>query len=153
MSVLIDTNVLMRIANADDPAATTAETAASNLRDDGESLFIVPQVLYEFWTAATKTTAANGLGMRTGEAADHIERFRQLFALLDDTPAVFAEWFALVRDHAVAGTNAYDARLAAAMRAHEVDRLLTFNARDFRKFGVTVVEPGDFGEAETVDAI
>ena len=85
--------------------------------------------------------------MTTEDAAGYVDRFLVMFEFLDDTPAVFAEWFALVRDHAVAGTNAYDARLAAAMRAHGVDRLLTFNARDFRKFGVTVVDPGDFGEA------
>ena len=147
MKVLVDTNVLMRLAEGTGERYQEADAAIESLDRDGRTLVIVPQSIYEFWTAATKSAAANGLAMTTEDAAGYVDRFLVMFEFLDDTPAVFAEWFALVRDHAVAGTNAYDARLAAAMRAHGVDRLLTFNARDFRKFGVTVVDPGDFGEA------
>ena len=39
------------------------------------------------------------------------------------------------------GTNAYDARLAAAMLTHGVTHLLTFNAKDFRRLGIEVIEP------------
>lgn len=44
--------------------------------------------------------------------------------------------------HAVGGKNAHDARLVAAMLAHGLTHLLTFNAADFRRFtAVTVADP------------
>ena len=42
----------------------------------------------------------------------------------------------------VLGTQVYDARLvAAAMLAHGIDRILTFDVADFSRYGVTVVHP------------
>lgn len=44
--------------------------------------------------------------------------------------------------HAVSGKNAHDARLVAAMLAHGLTHLLTFNDADFQRFtGITTVTP------------
>ena len=62
-AVLLDTNILTRYAQPAPPhhAAAAGETAALRLR--GESLVVVPQVLYEFWAVCTRPLAQNGLGM------------------------------------------------------------------------------------------
>lgn len=45
-------------------------------------------------------------------------------------------------EHAVAGKGAHDARVVAAMIVHRVDRILTFNMRDFRRYpGIAILDP------------
>jgi len=65
-----------------------------------------------------------------------------LFALLPDTPDIFSEWERIVLKNKVAGKQAHDARLVAAMSVHDLTHLLTFNAGDFkRSTDITAVSP------------
>jgi hypothetical protein len=50
-------------------------------------------------------------------------------------------WERLVTTHRVIGSQVYDARLVAAMMAHGVGRILTFNAGDFASYGIEVIHP------------
>jgi predicted nucleic acid-binding protein len=43
--------------------------------------------------------------------------------------------------HGVVGAKVHDARLVAAMNVHGVRRLLTFNAGDFARYGIEVLQP------------
>lgn len=142
MRALLDTNVLLRIADAGHPLHPVAGNAVRALADAGHTLTIVPQVLYEFWAVATRTAAANGLGLSLPEARTAIGQFRKNFQLRRDERAVFEIWLRLVAEHGVAGVNSHDARLAAAMERHGLDAVLTFNGKDFRRFpAVTVLDP------------
>ena len=70
--------------------------------------------------------------------------FRGRRALLDlETLRPYGKLsFGLSAAVVVLGTQVYDARLvAAAMLAHGIDRILTFNVADFSRYGVTVVHP------------
>jgi hypothetical protein len=118
------------------------------LRQTGERLCLVPQNLYEFWVVATRPFVQNGPGMSVQEAEAELTKFRRLFVILDDTPDILPEWERLVMHYGVIGKNAHDARLVAAMTVHAVDRLLTFNSRDFQRYqGITVVTPDDILQA------
>jgi predicted nucleic acid-binding protein len=55
--------------------------------------------------------------------------------MLPDDPAVHLVWRKLLVAHAISGVQVHDARLVAAMHVHGVKRILTFNARDFARFG------------------
>jgi hypothetical protein len=46
----------------------------------------------------------------------------------------------LVVRHGVVGVKVHDARLVAAMNVPGVRRLLTFNAGDFTRYGIEVVQ-------------
>jgi predicted nucleic acid-binding protein len=140
---LLDTNILLRMAQPAHSMHQAALDATDALGRQGDVLCIVPQSLYEFWVVATRPQPQNGLGMSIAQVQGELARFRSLFRLLDDTPAIFPEWERLVVQHAVSGKNAHDARLAAAMLVHLVDRILTFNDADFRRFPVTVVTPAE----------
>ncbi len=59
MNVLLDANVLIRLADPTSKAHTIAATAVSTLRAQGDSLYIVPQSIYEFWAVATRPIANN----------------------------------------------------------------------------------------------
>jgi hypothetical protein len=55
---------------------------------------------------------------------------------------IYGAWERLVTSTPVVGKNGHDARLVAAMMAHGLAHLLTFNAQDFRPYpGITAVTP------------
>ena len=63
------------------------------------------------------------------------------FVLLPETPEVFSTWLELVTTQQVSGKQVHDARLAASLKAHGVETLLTLNGGDFRRFDISVVHP------------
>lgn len=63
MPVLLDTNVLVRLANTADAAYLVAVRAVVELHRRGEVLHVTPQNLIEFRSVATRPGALNGLGL------------------------------------------------------------------------------------------
>ena len=144
MTTLVDTNLLTRMVQPVHVQHQDALDALTALRLRGEALHLVPQNFYEFWVVATRPEAQNGLGMSAAEAEADFATFRRLFTVLDDTPAIPPEWEQLVSRLGVVGKTAHDARLVASMRVHGLNRLLTFNVGDFRRYpGITVLSPSD----------
>jgi predicted nucleic acid-binding protein len=48
--------------------------------------------------------------------------------------------------HRVSGRNAHDASLVSAMHVHGIEKILTFNVKDFVRFGnITVLDPASVG--------
>ena len=70
MRVLLDSNILLRLASASHPMHTEARDAVAALQRSGDTLQTVPQNFYEFWVVATRPVTANGLGM-SGERSIH----------------------------------------------------------------------------------
>jgi len=142
MKVLLDTNILTRLIEPGHAMHPDALNSTRVLGLQGHSLCIVPQNLYEFWVVCTRPLASNGLGKSVAECTADIAGLKGLFALLDDTPALYPTWEQLVTANAVVGKNAHDARLVAAMQVHGITHLLTFNDADFRRFtAITVFTP------------
>lgn len=145
MSFLIDTNVLLRIADDRSPEHSLAEAAVEHLLASNISLFISAQVLVEFWAVATRPDSVNGLGWSTGTAAEAIRGLRDQFPLLAETPDALDRWFEIVDRCQVAGKRTHDARLAALVVSHGLQQLLTFNTSDFpRSWGVEAAHPREF---------
>jgi predicted nucleic acid-binding protein len=142
MNVLLDTNILARMAQPGTAACQVAEDAVNALSRRGDNLFLIPQVLYELWVVVTRPLAANGLGFTPAQAAAELTRVLTLFPLLPDAAGIFPQWRQLVLAHQVTGKNAHDARLVAAMNVHGVTHLLTFNTADFVRYqGITALDP------------
>lgn len=147
MSLLLDTNILTRSAQPSHPMHEVAVQSVSILKDQGEDLCVVPQNLTEFWAVATRPMSANGMEMSTTEAHSELIRIKSFFRLLPDLPALYDEWERIVAQHAVSGKNAYDARIVAAMSIHRINRLLTFNGDDFKRYReINVMSPNDITE-------
>jgi predicted nucleic acid-binding protein len=137
-----DANILLRTAEPAHRQHQEAVDATRELVRRGYTAHVFPQGYYEFWVAATRPVARNGLGMTPAQASAELNRLKTLFALLRDTPDVYDEWERLVIAHTVSGKPAHDARLVAAMNVHGVGHILTFNDADFRRFpGITVLTP------------
>ena len=142
MNVLLDTNILGRMLQTGHAQHRPAQDAVDALVARGDTPRLVPQVLYELWTVATRPVANNGIGLTVAKAAAEFSRMQTLFPLLLDSPAIFPEWERLVVTHSVLGKNAHDARLVAAMTIHGLTHLLTFNTADFARFpGITALDP------------
>ena len=140
--VLIDTNLLVRLAKSDDPQRPTAERALANLAAAGRPIFVVPQCLYEFHAVATRPLKDNGLDRSAHEAEATADFFLGRFTLLKDERGVFTHWRELVRRYSVRGKPTHDGRLVAAMRRHGLTRILTFNGKDFARYDdLAVLDP------------
>jgi predicted nucleic acid-binding protein len=143
---LLDTNVLVRLANTADARYAIADRAVVELHRRGEVLHVTPQVLVEFRNVATRPAALNGPGLSTVDAEAQAAGFEATFPLLAESPDIFPAWKALVGALGVIGKQVHDARLVAICHAHGVTHLLTFNVSHFVRMagfgpGVVVVDP------------
>ncbi len=142
MSHLADTNILSSLAKRQSSQYAEVRRALTVLRHRGEEICLVAQNLIEFWAIATRPTNANGLGLSITKTFHEVRKFKRYFTFYGDVPNIFAEWEDLVFKHQVSGKNVHDARLVAAMLAHSITHLLTFNVKDFKRFHeIIVVDP------------
>jgi predicted nucleic acid-binding protein len=145
MPWLPDTGILLRAAHRPDPLQPAAWGAVRILRLRGEVLCYTLQTLAEFWNVCTRpVTARGGFGLAVAETDRRVRVIERSMTFLPDTPAVRDQWRQLVASRAIAGVQVHDARLVAAMLAHGVTHLLTFNVADFRRYPeIMAVHPQD----------
>ena len=144
MAHLLDSNILLRWANKNDPERPLVLSAIQKLGQQGEVMHTTPQNYTEFWGSATRPVTGNGLGLTPLRAELLVRQLRMLFPLLPDVGAIFEEWLRIVVTASVSGRQVHDARLVAVMLAHGITHILTFNVTDFQRyqvFGITVVHP------------
>jgi predicted nucleic acid-binding protein len=139
---LLDTNVVVRLMEPAAPEHAMVRDAIRHLITAGHTLVLAPQVLTELWVVATRPVEVNGFGWHPSKTADVIARLRSQFVLLDEGPAVFERWLAMVQATNVRGKCAHDARLAALMLSQGVTSILTLNTTDFDGLpGVSALHP------------
>ena len=141
--VAVDTGILLRLLDRNDPQHTAIRQAFRVLRASGETLVISPQNAAEFWNVCTRpATARGGFGLSIQEADRRLRLAERLCRLLPDSPAAYARWRQLVVRHGVQGVQVHDARLVAWMQTHGISRILTLNAGDFHRYpGISAFTP------------
>lgn len=145
----VDTNVWLRAVDAASTQHVQATSALERLQTNGDTIALAPQNLYEIWVVITRPLNANGMGMTPSDAHARLEVMQDLFTLLPETPEVFGQWLNLVVGQNVSGKPAHDARLVAWMKVHGLQKLLTFNGDDFKRYGLEVIHPSDLFGGET----
>jgi predicted nucleic acid-binding protein len=141
--VLLDTNILVYLVSPASPRHALCQRAVETLIQRGVRPAFSAQVVYEFWSVATRPAAANGLGWPVADARRAIDGFRREFDVLHDPPEVLDLWLELVVAHELKGKRIHDAHLLATMKATGVTRLLTCNAADFpAESGLSILTPG-----------
>jgi predicted nucleic acid-binding protein len=142
--VLVDTSVLTRTLQPHHSLYALTDRAIERLLVKGRELRIVAQNLIELWVVATRPIEQNGLGMSPAAAAGELARIKSMFEFLPETPAIYPIWESLVIERQVCGKPAHDARLVAAMQAHGLTSILTFDRSGFSRYpGIEVVHPAD----------
>lgn len=144
MSYLLDTNILVRLLTLEDPRNAEIVQALEALRGSGETCQTCAQVLIEYWAVATRPIDVNGLGLSPLECCHNIRQMVNLFPCVPEPPDILTRWETLVSHHLVLGRQAYDARIAALMQAHGLDKILTYNVDDFGRYDfIAALTPTD----------
>jgi predicted nucleic acid-binding protein len=143
---LVDTPVLVRLANSSDALHDVAFGAVAALHLQGVPLCIAAQNLIEFRNVATRPVAENGLGYSIAQTEEKAAELEALFTLLEENAAIYPAWKALVHQAGIIVKQVHDARLVALCQVHGVSSILTFNQRHFLRFlphvpGLAVVDP------------
>jgi predicted nucleic acid-binding protein len=142
--MLVDTSVLIRTLQPHHSLYSHAERAIRLLPGRGRKLHIVAQNLIELWTVATRPLGENGLGMTSAEASSELNRIKDMFVFLPETPSIYPAWESLVRQNNAMGKPSHDARLVAAMQIHSLKAILTFDKSGFSRYpGIEVVHPAE----------
>lgn len=91
MSVLVDTNVLLRRTQPDHPNHAVAVESVAQLLSAGEPVYFTLQNISEFWNVATRPIAGNGLGFSVALALREVEKIERFLTILSDSAAVYTE--------------------------------------------------------------
>jgi predicted nucleic acid-binding protein len=143
-SYLVDTNILLRLAQPDSPEHKSIRSCADFLWAQGADLFYTSQNLAEFWNVCTRPADRNGFGFSISETDDRATLIEAKLNFAADSEATHREWRRIVVREGVSGIQVHDARLVAAMHVHRIGNLLTLNVQDFRRYGdIVVVSPQD----------
>jgi predicted nucleic acid-binding protein len=148
MPILLDTSILVRLANRADAQYVVADAAVAELFLRNERVCITAQNLVEFRNVATRPFAANGLGMSVADSQAKATEFEALFSLRPETPDIIPAWKAIVDAGQVIGKQVHDARLVAVCQVHGVTHLLTFNLTHFTTLaafvsGLVIADPAN----------
>lgn len=141
MSFIIDTNVLLRTRDRDDPRYYDCIAAIELLQKRGERLYVCTQVLVEYWVVLTRPCDVNGCGLSFEEASNALDKIRGTFCCLTEPGDMADRWQQTIAANKVMGKPAHDARIVALMLAHGVTSILTLNVNDFARYGITSTTP------------
>ena len=144
MAVLVDSNVLIFSVQQGHPWHEDSVKALEFFLSADETVCVFLQNIAEFWNVCTRPADKNGLGLPAVETERRLTALDPILTLLHDTPAVYPEWPKLLVQHDVRGIQVHDARLVAGMKIHGINRILTYNPRDFKRYaGITALHPRD----------
>ena len=140
--ILVDTNILLRAIHHENPLCAVARKALKTLHRQNCQLCLTPQNVREFWNVCTRPTDHNGLGISVPGTERHLRLLERYFTVLPDSALTYSTWRHLVAARNVLGVKVHDAWLVAAMKAHGVNQILTFNTSDFARYdSIECVDP------------
>jgi len=135
--MFFDTNVLVRARFEAAPGHATARRRMQEAGESGELLRISRQVVREYLATVTRPQRWSP-PVQMDAALEHVAALEDRFEILEDGPGVADMLKQLCREVPVAGKQVHDANIVATMLAHGEHRLLTFNGRDFRRYGTRI---------------
>ena len=138
--LFLDTNVLLTATDSARPLHSEAVRMFEEADSHGLHLAISGQVIREYLSASTRSTASNGLGLGVRDAILNLGQFLQRTILLEENEAATHQTVKLVDSHKIKGNRVHDAGLAGTMVAHRLRYLVSENGRDFLQFeGINVL--------------
>jgi len=134
MSILADTNILLRRTQPDHPSHTLAVESVAKLLATPEPVYFTLQNISEFWSVATRPIASNGLGFSVALTLVELDKIEQFLSVLPDSHRSLCGMEAL-------GGPANDTKLVATMNVHGIRGILTFNTDDLARYDVEAIHP------------
>lgn len=132
------------MVDSQNPHHAEAKNAVDKLLKNGDTLFITLQNISEFRNVCTRPKDKNGLCFSIARTDSELSIIEQVFDFLPDNIEVYKNLRELIVKHSVSGVQVHDAKLVAAMKVHNIQNLLSFNAKDFKRYTfIKAVEPKD----------
>jgi predicted nucleic acid-binding protein len=143
MVIVLDTGILLRLVDRNDPLHGSVRAAVRALKVRGDGLATTAQNIAEFWNVCTRPASARGgLGLSVAETDHRLRLLERIIRLIPDSAAAYPIWRGLVVSLGIQGVQVHDARLAALMQAHGTTHILTLNVADFARFSaITARDP------------
>ena len=135
--VFVDANILVYANLPLSPFQPQATEALKKLDEQGVELWVSRQILREYLSAMTRPGTLTGkipINMLT----DDVRYFAIRFRLAEDNEFVSTRLLTLAEQIPMGGKQIHDANIAATMQAYNVDRLLTHNVADFKRFATFI---------------
>ncbi|OQX97796.1 MAG: hypothetical protein B6I24_07550 [Bacteroidetes bacterium 4572_128] len=131
----LDTNILvyLTLQDFDIEKHQTVTALLNELYENDKQLIISTQILREFYAVVT-----NGKYLEnplTPEQANmQIDYFKSIFTVCSVDLNVIKELQKIMVDNQIKGQNIHDATIAATMKANKIEKIWTYNKKDFNKF-------------------
>ncbi len=136
---VVDTNILIYGLSADSPHHEAARRILREAQAAAGTFCVTSQILCEFYAVVTNPRRV-AQPRSAEDAAAAVAGFLSFLRVLP-APAHTAEiWLHLLQRRRVTGGDIFDLQLAATMLANGVNRVYTFNAKDFEVFPELAVE-------------
>ena len=132
-TLFIDTNILIYATIAESPFHQAAREAIKIATQEKQTLWVSRQILREYLVIVTRPQSFD-LPLSKEQAIHRITFFENTFNVADDLPQVTQNLLALLNNYSVGGKQIHDANIVATMQAYHINRLLTYNTNDFKRF-------------------
>lgn len=136
--VFIDTNVLLRYALKQMDGHEQANHLVQFVLKQEAQLWINGQVIREFIAQATNPRTLSK-PLSVDQVLQNIETIKTIFQVADETPAIRAKLLDLVKTYPTSGKQIHDANIVATMLIYDINKLLTFNLEDFKRFSSLII--------------
>jgi predicted nucleic acid-binding protein len=147
MSYLLDTGILLRLANPKDMQHGMIAHSIRILIGRQEELVMATQNVAEFCNVATRPVSNNGLGLLPSQALSLLEtELEPVCSAISEKVSIYSDLKNLIATYNVSGKQIHDTRLVAIMLAWQIENILTLNDRDFRRYereGIKIVTPAE----------
>lgn len=135
--ILVDSNILVYAINRSSPKHRSAQKFLNQNRD---RLVATHQNILE--TLRVLTHSKFPVPMSTDRAIEAVTAITDACRLVNPSQTASQLALMLVKKHALAGDNVFDAYLAATTMTNDVNTIATDNVKDFRVFeGLEVINP------------
>ncbi len=139
--ILVDTNVLVYAVNSDAPQHAACRSLVEAVRAGALQCALVPQILLEFHAIVTDTRRV-AKPLEAAQAREAIESLRSLFTVLDAGRDALGLLPEVMAEKPSVGGEVFQPWLVAQMRVLGIDRICTYNAKDFAGYkGIRAVTP------------
>lgn len=136
MLILIDTGIWLRAFDKLAAERPVVLAAFRKLKAQRHRLVTSVQNISEFWNVSTRPIATrSGYGLTASVADQRVQHIERLALIVPFSTAAYRKWRELAVLHSVIGIAVHDARLVATMLCRGIRDILTFNVRDFRRYG------------------
>jgi len=133
--VLLDTTILLRLVDDSSEKHQECLHCLEVLNDHAMPVTLFHN-LAEFWAVASrpKPPKSKGLGWTFQQTSAGLKKIKLWVPILDLPKDPRRTWEDLVRKHHVMGFQVHDTKMVAAMMENNIETIVTYNIKDFKRF-------------------